>query len=137
MPGRIRDTMASKTWYVAVLVVASQVDPTPSADPLIDLQYRLIQANSDDEAYAEAIELGKHEEHSYPNAEGQTVTWRFVGLHDLRSLDITDLSHGIEVFSEITRRDADGLVTPKAQLTCFWAEANKQRRVQDVLDDPE
>jgi hypothetical protein len=129
--------MASKTWYVAVLVVASQVGAEPAGEPLIDLQYRLIQASSDEEAYAEAMGLGRQEEHSYPNAEGQTVAWRFVGLHDLRSLDAADLTHGLEVFSAIIRADAGGFVTPKAKLTCFWAEANKHRRVQDLLNDPE
>ena len=129
--------MTSKAWYVAVLVVASQVGAQSAGEPLIDLQYRLLKASSDEEAHAEAMGLGRQEEHSYPNAEGQTVVWRFVGLHDLRSLDTADLTHGLEVFSEIIRGDADGFVTPKAKLTCFWAEANKHRRVQDVLDDPE
>jgi len=66
-------------WYVAVLVVSSRVEGKPSAAPAVDLQYRLVRAESNEEAFRRALELGGNEAHSYLNAEGQTVSWSFLG----------------------------------------------------------
>lgn len=118
-----------------MLVVVSEIDAEPDTTPLVDLQCRLIQARDDEDAYAAALELGRSEEHSYANARGDIVTWRFVGLHDLRELDCADVTHGVEVFNEMVRDAPGRFLTPKAQLTCFWVEANKDRPVTDTLDD--
>ena len=126
--------MDPERWYIAVLVVASRVDGG-SAEPLLDLQLRLIRAVDDEQAYERAIEVGKQETHSYRNADGAVVSWQCLGLNDLRELVEQELAHGVEVFSQLTRRPATELVVAKEQLTCFWAEANKDRTAREVLGE--
>src|SRR5262249_28601075 len=93
----------AKKWYLAVLVVASHVDDGCPASPLVDLQYKLVQASDAEEAYRRALELGTAETHSYENADGAEVHWEFLGLNDLRELDEPDLHDGVEVFSSLKR----------------------------------
>src|SRR5687767_6015735 len=126
--------MNAERWYIAVVVVASRVETT-AADPLVDLQLRLIRAVDDEQAYQRAIEVGSQQGHSYHNANGAVVSWQYLGLHDLRELDEEELTHGVEVFSQLTRRPATELVVAKHQLTCFWAEANKERTAQEILGE--
>lgn len=125
--------MRTEHWYIAVLVVCSQVEGSSASDPLVDLQLRLVRAADDEEAYRRAGELGAQEAHSYLNADGAQVSWRCQGLHDLRSLDTEELVHGFEVFSQLTRRSPTELVCAKAQLTCFWSGANKTARCASFL----
>jgi hypothetical protein len=91
--------MDTERWYIAVLVVASQVDGD-SAESLLDLQLRLIRAVDDEQAYQRAIEIGEQATHSYSNADGAVVSWRCLGLNDLRALLEQELAHGVEVFSQ-------------------------------------
>jgi Domain of unknown function (DUF4288) len=74
-------------WFTAVLVISSKVAGQASVAPLLDLQYRVVRAASNEEAYQRALSLGRQEAHSYANADGETVTWECLGLHDLREID--------------------------------------------------
>ncbi len=126
--------METERWYIAVLVVASQVDGE-SAEPLLDLQLRLIRAVDDEQAYQRAIEVGDQATHSYRNADGALVSWQCLGLNDLRELLEQELAHGVEVFSQLTRRPATEVLVAKEQLTCFWAEANKERTAREIFGE--
>ena len=126
--------MDTERWYIAVLVVASRVDGG-SPEPPLDLQCRLIRAIDDEQAYQRAVEVGEQASHSYRNADGAVVSWQCLGLNDLRELGEKELAHGVEVFSQLTRRPATELVVAKEQLTCFWAEANKDRTARELLGD--
>jgi hypothetical protein len=126
--------MNAERWYDAVLVVSSSVDDAP-AEPSVDLQFRLIRATDDEQAFHRANELGAREAHSYRNADGALVSWGYLGLHDLRELVEQELAHGVEVFSQLTRRPGGELVVAMDELTCFWAEANKHRTAREILGD--
>jgi hypothetical protein len=126
--------MDTERWYIAVLVVASRVDGA-SAEPLLDLQLRLIRAVDDEQAYERAVEVGSQATHSYRNADGAVVSWQCLGLNDLRELGEQELVHGVEVFSQLTRRPATELLVAKEQLICFWAEANKDRTAREILGE--
>lgn len=130
MPGK-----SSPRWYVAVLVVQSRVGEAPSAERLVDLQYKLVRAADAEGAYEQALELGKLEATSYKNSEGQEVRWEFAGLYDLYEIDDDKLEHGTEIYSNLLRRDPDDLVMPKDRLSVFWIEANKDRPVRELLED--
>lgn len=126
--------MKSERWYIAVLVVTSRVE-TATGDPLQDLQFRLIRALDNEHAYHLAEELGARETTNYRNAHGEQVSWRYIGLHDLRELEQQELSHGVEVYSRLTRRPANELLVAKDKLTCFWVEANQHRMARDMLGE--
>ena len=125
----------SQHWYIAVLVVASRVADQLVASPAVDLQYRLVRAASHEEAYQHALALGLQETHAYANAAGHTVKWECLGLHDLRAVDEAELAHGTEVYNRILHTDPSSYVVAKEQLSCFWAEANKQKTAAEILGD--
>lgn len=127
--------MTSQRWYVAVLVVSSKVAAEASASPLLDLQYRLVRAGSNEAAYQRALELGQQEAHSYANADGQTVAWECLGLHDLREIDAIELTDGTEVYSQMVRKDSASYVVAKERLSCFWSEANTDKTAAEILGE--
>jgi hypothetical protein len=122
-----------KNWYIAVLVVSSEIRRAKKYTPLIDLQFRIINSDNPEEAYRAAMRIGKSEEHSYKNSRGETVRWRFRGLNDLRSLDISRLASNTEVYNTLVRSKASKMVVPKKKLTVFWFEANKHRKSSAIL----
>ncbi len=123
-----------ESWYVAVLVVESSVGGRATTDPLIDLQYRLVRAVGAEDAHRKALALGDSTEHSYENSDGETVHWRFAGLHDLREVDDQQLEHGAEVYSSMHRRAAQHYVVEKHRLAEFFVEANKHKTARDILE---
>jgi hypothetical protein len=122
---------------VAVLVVSSKVaSPTP-VSPLVDLQHRLVRAASNEDAYRRALDLGHQRAHSYLNADGQTVSWECLGLHDLCEIDDAELVDGTELYSRIVRKDPRSYLVVKEQLTCFWSAADMHRTAAEIFDDEE
>jgi hypothetical protein len=127
--------MSSQRWYVAVLVASSRIDAVPAHVPVVDLQYRLIRASDNEDAYQRALQLGRQLAHSYQNFQGCAVAWECTGLRDLREIDEGELADGTEVYSQIVRDNPEQLVVPKEQLTCFWAAANKDKTAGEILDE--
>ena len=126
---------ADKTWYVAVLIVASRVDDGRDGDPLLDLQYKLIHAPDHEAAYARALELGAMEAHSYQNSDGATVNWEFVGIHELAEMIDETPCDGAEVFSRRVRAKPDAYIRSKEVLEVFWFEANKDKTAEEILGE--
>src|SRR5437870_5251111 len=102
-----------KKWFVAVLVVECRVGKDPAE--LWDQQIRLLRALTPEDAFHEAITLGRAENTRYRNRAGEVVTWNFVGLHDLAELGVSAIRSGVEVFSTLTR-DQRPRVAQKRQL---------------------
>lgn len=127
--------MSEARWFVGVLVVRSRVGSAGAPRPTVDLQYRLIHAVDPESAYARALELGHTTALSYRNSAGEKVSWEFAGLHDLHELDDDTLTDGTEVYSRIVRDDPNNLVVPKGKLSVFWAEANKHRTAEELLEN--
>src|SRR5262245_7077129 len=104
-------------------------------DGTIDLQVRLLAADSHDEAYAKAQLLGRRVEEHYINSDGEEVTWVYLGLHDLDELNDENLVDGVEVWSLRASRPGMSLVRSKHQLALFWFDANKDRTARELLGD--
>jgi hypothetical protein len=127
--------MSEESWYMAVLVLESSVEGETAYMPLIDLQYRLVRASQVDDAYHKAHEIGVSEEQSYSNADGEVVSWKFAGLHDLVEITDQELVHGTEVYSTILRNPPDDYVVPKDRLTQYFFEANKDKTAREIIED--
>jgi Domain of unknown function (DUF4288) len=122
-------------WYLAVLVIASQVDDNVIESPLLDLQYRLVRAANPEAAYNRAIELGGQESQEYLNEAGNRVSWSFAGLHNLVEINATTLEDGVEVYSKLERNSPERFVLPKNRLATFWSSANEHRTAREILED--
>lgn len=82
-------------WYLAELVVKITVADDPRN--VVHQNLVLIRADSAEEAYEKAIQLGKKEEISYKNPEGKDVHFRFEGVSDLVDIWSGELEDGAEL----------------------------------------
>jgi hypothetical protein len=132
-----RSLVSVNHWYTAVLVVQAAVDGEVTEESSCDLQYRLIHAPDDEAAYAKAVALGEAANLEYLNDEGGRVTWTFLGLADLDRIMKDSVGDGAEVYSQMLTGNGESLVVDKQRLTTFWFEANKDRKVGDILRESE
>ncbi|WP_194293457.1 DUF4288 domain-containing protein [Actinomadura macrotermitis] len=64
----------------------------------------LIYAASEAGARARAEEAAKEKEVTYPNIDGENVTWRFQRLVDIRETLYEDLSQDVDLYSRSFER---------------------------------
>jgi len=109
----------SAKWYLAEIVEQITVEGDPRN--IVHTNLVLVRADSP-EAYQKAMELGAAGEQSYENPEGQCVTVRFRGLHDLNVIH-DNLEHGAElIYSENLDFDESRIekwVTQREELGIF------------------
>jgi hypothetical protein len=122
---------ASTKWYAAVLVLECVIAGKAQAEP--ELQVRLVEAPSHEDAYARAVELGAQEEQAYRNESGEEVSWHFRGLSDLNEI-LEAPKHGAEVYWMRSKLPASELVRARDQLSAFWLEANKHKTARQILE---
>jgi hypothetical protein len=107
-------------WYLAEIVEEFQIMGEQAN--LVHINFVLVRADSSEEAYNKAIELGKEGESSYENKDGKLVTCVFRGLHNLHVIQ-EELEHGAELLYErqvgLTEEQVGALVRPKNQLNVF------------------
>jgi Domain of unknown function (DUF4288) len=104
------------------MVLAKIVEQiTVEGDPrnVVHTNLVLIRADSPEEAYPKAVELGAAGEQSYENLDGTRVEFRFRGLREL-SVIYDELEHGAELtYSEDVGWDmspwANGSVEPSGK----------------------
>ncbi len=117
-------------WYVATLIIRSRVEGDNSSARPCDEQIRLIRAQDEEIAYQKALKLGKAEEQSYQNGEGETVYWEFVGLANLEELT-ESIQDGTEIRSRLfDSSNPSSLVRPKDQLSVYLGRSNNEQTVQ-------
>jgi hypothetical protein len=126
--------MPDARWYAAVLLLQSRVGIDLDDEPLVDHQVRLLRARDADTAYEQALVLGKSEEVSYQNDDGETVTWTFIGLGDLEELDEPP-GPGTEVFSWYTRGPGLSEVCSRGKLTVFANLRDAHKTARELLDE--
>ena len=71
----------SAKWYLAEIV--EEIIVEGDARNVVHTNLVLVRADSPEEAYEKAVQLGTAVEMSYENLAGKRVTFRFRGLHDL------------------------------------------------------
>lgn len=91
-------------WYAATLVFASKIGGIMSLRPLCEERVALFRARIDSEALRLAQKYGQAEQHSYRNARGEEVQWRFQKVEKIERLEAPVLENGREIYSQFTRR---------------------------------
>lgn len=90
-------------WYLAEIVLQIAVEGDPRF--VVHTNMVLVRADSPDDAYIKATELGITQESSYQNPADKLVTFTFRGLRDLNAIH-EELEHGAElIYSEQTDMD--------------------------------
>jgi hypothetical protein len=107
-------------WYIADLVMECQIEGEPRNVVHIDIV--LVRADSPEEAFQKAEQLGKEGENSYLNPNNQQVIWLYRGLRDLQVIH-DELEHGAELMYEekigISEDEVQAIVRAKSQLNVF------------------
>ncbi len=81
-------------WYLGDIVEQITVQDDPRS--VIHVNTVLIRADSPEEAYEKAVEVGASRQTSYQNPEDKLVTITYRGLQDLNVIH-DDLEHGAEL----------------------------------------
>lgn len=105
--------------FVAVLILEAVVRGPSPEEPLFEQQIHVFDAADPEAAYQRAVFLGKSEELSYRNPDGEKVEWTFRGLHDLQEL--APSPDATEVYSFFLRGARAFEVIPKEDLLVFSA----------------
>jgi hypothetical protein len=112
-------------WYIGDLVVETSVDDENKEETIVQINIVLIRADSPEDAFTKAIQLGKDYEMEYKNTEGNLVKAKFLGLRDLNVIH-DELKHGAELTYEskegLSQQDIDQMVKPKELLSVFRIE---------------
>ena len=98
------DLTVAVAWYGVQIVYEAAVGGTPDRDPMREESIHIVLADSEDQARKRAEEIGRDNQHSYENADGERVTWRFVCVAQVQDLCEDRLTDGMEVFSRMGRR---------------------------------
>ena len=99
-------------WYLAEIVEEITVEDDPRN--VVHRNLHLVRADSPEEAYRKAIELGTSSEASWENIDGKRVTIRFRGLHGLHKVIDDELEHGAELSyrEDIAAKEELGVFQP-------------------------
>jgi Domain of unknown function (DUF4288) len=81
-------------WYLADIV--QEITVEGDSRNVVHTNLVLVRADSPEEAYQKATELGAEGEQSYENIDGQHVTFCFRGLRELQVIH-DELEHGAEL----------------------------------------
>lgn len=90
-------------WFSAAIIYESKMDGRAYDDSLRECSVRILLADSEEAAWTRAEEVGRKNEHSYLNSDGETVSWVFCEVGDVQELYEDSLADGDEVFSRMWR----------------------------------
>jgi len=129
---------ADARWFLADLVVEIRVEGDP--DNVVHVNTVLVRADSAEEAYTKALELGVSEESRYDNPEGKAVSISFRGLGALGVIH-DELEHGTElIYTEeigLDESEVARLISPKDSLWVFRdrePSAGPNYMPKDIMD---
>ena len=113
-------------WYVAELVMECRIEG--ESRNVVHVDIVLVRADSPEEAFEKAEQLGREGEVLYLNPVNQRTVWLYRGLRDLNVIH-DELEHGAELMFEERINISEGavqeMITTKSQLNLF--RPDKQR----------
>ena len=84
-------------WYIAKLIF--EITGDQFKVPQFDEQWRMISANSKDEALEKAHQIGESESETLMRANGEKMAWEFISITDM--IPFSAEHDGSEIFSRI------------------------------------
>lgn len=107
-------------WFIAEIVEEITVKDDPRN--VVHVNHNLIRADSPEEAYNKALELGRSGETQYENSKGKQVSVRFRRLRNLLVV-YDELEHGAELMFEesigMSSLDLQKMLKPKEEIEAF------------------
>jgi hypothetical protein len=126
-------------WYVADIILEFTIEGDDRN--VVHINTHLIEADSPEQAYQKATELGRDGEHEFANTDGKRVCVKFRGLQDLNVVHEA-LEDGVELFFDEkvgqSEEDLSQRVKPREELAVFAPRHRPQERPnylsQKVMD---
>lgn len=107
-------------WYLATLI--EEITVEGDNRNVVHKNLVLVRADGPEQAYENALDLGKNSEDSYENPEGKLVRIRFRGLRELNVVH-DELEHGAELSYEeslrVSEEEIQSLLRRKEDLAIF------------------
>jgi hypothetical protein len=92
-------------WFSARARFHSTIGGEEQPDDLCEWVVYLVSGETTDEVGLKAEAIGRGNETSYQNEDGNLVSWVFEEIEEIQSLCETDLYDGMEVYSRLYRRN--------------------------------
>lgn len=86
-------------WYLASLVFQIHISAHPT-NQQFETQWRLVESETEKEAYEKLQQLGLQEQENFINDRNQIVQWEYIGTPNIQQLE--NLSDGITLLSNIS-----------------------------------
>lgn len=119
-------------WYIAELINECRIEG--ESNNIVHIDITLINANSPEDAFQKANELGKENEISYSNPKNQQVSWFYRGLRNLYVV-YDELEHGAELLFEekigMTEDEIKNIISDREQLNVFTKAKPKDENEPD------
>ncbi|UBF28297.1 DUF4288 domain-containing protein [Kovacikia minuta CCNUW1] len=107
-------------WYIAEIVMECQVEG--NSRNVVHTNIVLVRADSPEEAFEKAEELGRGGEDRYLNTSDQEVTFQYRGLRELNVIH-DELEHGAELMYEeeigVQEDELKAMISLKSDLAVF------------------
>ena len=111
-------------WYLATIIMVITIDG--EAKNVVHKNLHLIQAESDEDAYDKALNLGTDSETSYLNSKDQLVDISFYGLAELEETIELDIYDGVELtfkeLEDVSTSELKKLLPLKKDLGIFFTK---------------
>ena len=111
-------------WYLATIITVITIDG--EAKNVVHKNLHLIQAESDEDAYDKALNLGTDSETSYLNSKDQLVDISFYGLAELEETIELDIYDGVELtfkeLEDVSTSELKKLLPLKKDLGIFFTK---------------
>jgi hypothetical protein len=123
-------------WFVATIIIKCEIAGEPSlpGEWTCSQQIYAIHAYDREIAYEKAKNIGKSQEVSYLNADGQEIIWKFVGLENLEELPKQIIKDGTEVWGRVFHTsDPNALVVDHEGLSVFYEEGIKNVEASEIV----
>lgn len=124
-------------WFVVTIVLKCRIaeGPMMSGEWRCSQDIHLVRAANREAAYERALEIGKSQETSYLNAQGELVKWEFVGLENVEELASRVIRDGVEIWSRtFYTNDPEALVVGKEGLSVFHNDDMRDVVAEDILE---
>lgn len=110
-------------WYIAELVMECRIEG--ELRNVVHVNIVLVRADSPEEAFEKAEQLGRAGEDSYLNSTNQKTIWIYRGLRGLNVIH-DELEDGAELMFEekigVSEAAVQNMITPKTQLNVFCTD---------------
>ncbi|NIU00454.1 MAG: DUF4288 domain-containing protein [Nitrosopumilaceae archaeon] len=100
--------------FYSVCILLKSIHSIPSDDePLWEERIVLVEAVSEEEAQKKGENIGKNSEETYEAQKGDIVSWKFIKVQSICSIDEENIKDGTELFSRFLKdSEARSLLTP-------------------------